>query len=67
MLADSSERIIGASIVGKHAGEIIGVFCLAIEMGATLTDLALTVMPHPTLVETASLAAEVALETVTDL
>lgn len=60
-------RILGASIAGRHAGEIIGVFCLAIEMGATLTDLALTVMPHPTLVETSSLAAEVALGTVTDL
>ena len=62
-----TERIMGASIVGRHAGEIIGVFCLAIEMGATLTDLALTVMPHPTLVETTSLACEEALGTITDL
>lgn len=62
-----SERILGASIVGRHAGELIGVFCLAIEMGATLQDLALTVMPHPTLVETTSLACEQALGTITDL
>lgn len=62
-----TERILGAAIVGRSAGELIGVFCLAIEMGATLTDLALTVMPHPTLVETTSLATEVALGTVTDL
>lgn len=62
-----TERILGASIVGRHAGEIIGVFCLAIEMGATLTDLALTVMPHPTLVETTSLACEQALGSITDL
>jgi dihydrolipoamide dehydrogenase len=60
-------RILGASIVGRAAGELIGVFCLAIEMGATLEDLALTVMPHPTLVETTSLAAEVSLGTITDL
>ncbi|MEC7030785.1 MAG: dihydrolipoyl dehydrogenase [Pseudomonadota bacterium] len=63
----NTQRILGASIVGRQAGEIIGVFCLAVEMGATLTDLALTVMPHPTLVESASLACEVALETITDL
>jgi dihydrolipoamide dehydrogenase len=62
-----TERIIGAAVVGRQAGEIIGVFCLAIEMGATLTDLALTVMPHPTLVESASLACEQALGTITDL
>ena len=62
-----TERIVGASVVGRHAGEIIGVFCLAIEMGATLQDLALTVMPHPTLVETTSLACEAALGTITDL
>lgn len=62
-----TERIVGACIVGRAAGELIGVFCLAIEMGATLTDLALTVMPHPTLVETTSLSAEVSLGTVTDL
>ncbi len=68
VIADKeTERIIGAAIVGRNAGELIGVFCLAIEMGATLTDLALTVMPHPTLVESCSLAAEVALGTVTDL
>lgn len=62
-----TERILGAAIVGRAAGELIGIFCLAIEMGATLTDLALTVMPHPTLVETTSLVAEVSLGTVTDL
>lgn len=62
-----TERILGASIVGRQAGDLIGIFALSIEMGATLTDLALTVMPHPTLVETASLACEVALGTVTDL
>ena len=68
LFADSDNgRIVGAAIVGRHAGELIGVFCLAIEMGATLTDLALTVMPHPTLVETTSLAAEAALGTITDL
>lgn len=68
VIADKdTERIIGASIVGRNAGELIGVYCLAIEMGATLTDLALTVMPHPTLVESCSLAAEAALGTITDL
>ena len=62
-----TERILGAAVVGRQAGEVIGVFCLAIEMGATLTDLALTVMPHPTLVESTALACEQALGTITDL
>ena len=36
-------------------------------MGCDIADVALTVHPHPTLVETIGLAAEVAEKTVTDL
>ncbi len=46
-------------MVGHGAGELIAEGVLAIEMGATVEDLALTVHPHPTLSETMMEAAEV--------
>ncbi len=58
-----SERILGAGIVGKDAGDLISELALAIEMGATATDLALTIHPHPTLSETIMEAAEMYLGT----
>ena len=51
-------QILGAGIVGPEAGELIAEAVLAIEMGATATDLALTIHPHPTLSETLMEAAE---------
>ncbi len=53
-----SERLLGVGIVGHGAGELIAEGVLAIEMGATVQDLALTVHPHPTLSETLMEAAE---------
>jgi dihydrolipoamide dehydrogenase len=53
-----SERILGVGICGAGAGELIAEGVLAIEMGATAQDLALTVHPHPTLSETMMEAAE---------
>jgi dihydrolipoamide dehydrogenase len=53
-----TERILGAGIVGKNAGDMIIEISLAIEMAATAQDLALTVHPHPTLSETIMEAAE---------
>jgi len=58
-----TERILGAGIVGKEAGDLIAEIALAIEMGATVTDLALTIHPHPTLGETIMEAAEMYLGT----
>jgi len=55
----SSERILGAGIVGPGAGELIAEAVLAIEMGAVAEDLAATIHPHPTLSETLMEAAEV--------
>jgi dihydrolipoamide dehydrogenase len=54
-----TERIIGVGIVGHGAGELIAEGVLAIEMGATVGDLAETVHPHPTLSETSMESAEV--------
>jgi dihydrolipoamide dehydrogenase len=53
-----SERLLGVGIVGQGAGELIAEGVLAVEMGATVKDLALTVHPHPTLTETLMEAAE---------
>lgn len=53
-----TERILGVGICGPGAGELIAEATLAIEMGATVKDLALTIHPHPTLSETIMEAAE---------
>ena len=60
-------RILGAGIVGTNAGELIAEAVLALEMGATVEDLALTVHAHPTLSETLGLSAEMIEGTITDL
>lgn len=54
----ASERVLGVGIVGPNAGDLISEGVLAIEMGATVADLALTIHPHPTLSETIMEAAE---------
>ena len=54
-----TERILGLGICGSGAGELISEGVLAIEMGANVTDLKLTIHPHPTLSETIMEAAEV--------
>jgi dihydrolipoamide dehydrogenase len=54
-----NERILGVGIVGHGAGELIAEGVVAVEMGATVKDLALSVHPHPTLSETIMEAAEV--------
>ena len=43
--------VLGAHLVGPHASELIAEMTLAIELGATLEDVALTIHPHPTLSE----------------
>ncbi len=53
--------LLGATIIGARAGELIGEVALAMEMGATLTDLAETLHPHPGLPETVQESAEAAL------
>jgi dihydrolipoamide dehydrogenase len=53
-----SERILGVGIVGHNAGELIAEGVLAVEMGATVRDLAEVVHPHPTLSETMMEAAD---------
>ncbi|QGM20848.1 dihydrolipoyl dehydrogenase [Spiribacter sp. 2438] len=62
-----TERVIGAGIVGTNAGDLIAEVGLAIEMGADMHDIGLTIHPHPTLSETVGMAAEAAAGTLTDL
>jgi dihydrolipoamide dehydrogenase len=54
-----SERVLGVGIVGPGAGELIAEGVVAVEMGATASDLKLSIHPHPTLSETLMEAAEV--------
>lgn len=64
---ESTHQVIGAGIVGPHAGDLIAEAALAIEMGADATDLGQTIHPHPTLSETVNFAAEMYEGTITDL
>ena len=60
-------RLLGAGIVGPHAGDLVAEATLAIEMGADARDIGLTIHPHPTLSETINFAAEMVEGTITDL
>ena len=62
-----SGRLLGAGIVGPHAGDLIAEATLALEMGADARDIGLTIHPHPTLSETFNFAAEMVEGTMTDL
>ena len=53
--------VLGAQIAGAEASNLIAEMALAIEMGATVEDIALTIHVHPTLGEIAMDAAELAL------
>jgi dihydrolipoamide dehydrogenase len=59
ILDPDTERILGIGLAGAGAGELIAEGVLAIEMGATASDLKLTIHAHPTLSETLMEAAEV--------
>jgi dihydrolipoamide dehydrogenase len=58
LIDPATERILGVGIVGSGAGELIAEGTLAIEMGATASDVKLTIHAHPTLSETVMEAAE---------
>ena len=59
--------MLSVGIVGPNAGDLIGEAALAIEMGAIVEDISLTIHPHPTLTEAISNAAEMIDGTITDL
>ncbi len=57
----ASGRVLGVHICGPSASDLISEAILALEMGATAEDLALTMHPHPTLGEAVMEAAGAAL------
>ena len=62
-----TQRVLGAGIVGPHAGDLISEATFALEMDADLQDISLTIHPHPTLSESVAFAAEIGEGTITDL
>ena len=64
---EETEKVLSIGIVGPNAGDLIGEAALAIEMGAIVEDISLTIHPHPTLSETFANSAEMLSKTITDL
>ncbi|QJC34887.1 dihydrolipoyl dehydrogenase [Enterobacteriaceae endosymbiont of Donacia piscatrix] len=67
IIEKDSNRIIGGSIVGHNAGELLGEISLAIEMGCDIEDISLTIHAHPTFYESIGIAAEIYTGTATDI
>ncbi|MEW6195770.1 MAG: dihydrolipoyl dehydrogenase [Bacteroidota bacterium] len=67
IIEPGTERILGVALVGVGAGDMIAEGTLAIEMGAVVKDLELTIHPHPTLSETMMFAAELFYGHATDM
>ncbi|CAM3975203.1 dihydrolipoyl dehydrogenase [Alicyclobacillus pomorum] len=62
LIAEKSTGVlVGAQVIGTEASNLIAELGLAIEMSATLEDIALTIHAHPTLSEMVMEASEVAL------
>ena len=59
VIEPGTERVLGVGLVGSGAGELIAEGVLAVEMGALVSDIKLTIHPHPTLTETVMEAAEI--------
>lgn len=59
VIEPTTERVLGVGIVGAGAGELIAEGTLAIEMGALVSDVKLTIHAHPTLSETVMEAGEI--------
>jgi dihydrolipoamide dehydrogenase len=59
LIDPESQRVLGAGIVGPGAGELIAELVLAIEMAALVSDIKMSIHPHPTLSETVMESAEV--------
>jgi len=62
-----TKKIIGGTIIGNNAGELLSEITLAIEMGCDAEDIALTIHAHPTLSESVCLASQIFQGTVTDI
>jgi dihydrolipoamide dehydrogenase len=61
VLDATDDRVLGVTIVGDHASDLISEAALAIEMDAEAMDIGLTIHPHPTLAEGVMEATKAAL------
>jgi dihydrolipoamide dehydrogenase len=61
-VADADHTVLGVHMVGAHVSELAGEAAFAVEMAATLEDLAGTIHPHPTMSEGLAEAAHGALD-----
>ncbi len=59
---EESKKLLGAHIVGAHATDLIAELTLALQIGASIEDVAKTIHAHPTLAEGVFEAALFALE-----
>ena len=68
IIADAeTKRILGVGITGRDTEGLISEGVLAVEMGALVDDMALSIHPHPTLSETEGEAAELFLGSATHI
>ncbi len=51
LVIDSERTVVGAQLAGRGVSELVSELALAIEMAATITDVADTIHPHPTMAE----------------
>lgn len=61
ILDKADDRVLGVTICGPHASDLISEATLAVEMDAEALDIGLTIHPHPTLGEAVMEAAKAAL------
>lgn len=57
LVTDAKGRILGVTIVGAAAGELIVPWCMAVQKGLAVKDMAGLVFPYPTLSEVSKRAA----------
>ncbi len=62
-----THQLIGGSLVGENAGELLGEISLALEMDCDAEDIGLTIHAHPTLHESVGMCAEIFHGSITDL
>ena len=57
-IKEGSDEILGATVVARHAGEMINDICLAMSLGVGLAQLGQVVRPYPTQAAAIQMAAE---------
>jgi len=57
LVDEKTDKVLGAHLIGPHAGELIAEICVAMEFGASSEDIARTCHAHPTFSEAVKEAA----------